>query len=320
MTPTVLTTATVLARKKKSSNVAESKSPFYGSDSSIASSSSSLTHENLRHHNALHPSDHHIQIAGRDSLNIDIDGHSSSCHSTSPSSAQNSSHDLETPSGDFLEHSSFNPPSVDADADAKPSTSHVHFRPRVRIASGISRHRHSRQLSNSPLRLPCSPDRGRHLPFTTSGGSNSSSVSSSSLSSSISAPLRSRTDDESDKPGWGPLGQRVNLLARDARRKRDSGRRHKQDHERAVPCEHTPLIRPRPQIQSPITVGPEGRRQAEAWDSDWEENEVELEARISNEIDEVFGTMPRRLLNFQWWWWQLEPIVCCQCLAESDEE
>ncbi|KAF5377163.1 hypothetical protein D9615_006411 [Tricholomella constricta] len=205
---------------------------------------------------------------------------SSTCHehlssrTSSISSAHNSSHEPEA-----AEHH-----------DAKQSPNHVHFRPRVRITSGISRHRHKSS--------PRIPDRS-FVPFATP---SSASSTSSSPSSSISAPLRSPADDETDKPGWGPLGRRVALLSRETHHQRERHRRKKRmrhdddDHDRGpAPCERSPLLRPR--VQSPIT-GPEGRRQDDVWDPELEEEEEEeLEARISREIDEVFGTMPRRLLN-----------------------
>lgn len=55
--------------------------------------------------------------------------------------------------------------------------------------------------------------------------------------------------------------------------------------------------------------------------------------RLSRDVDEVFGKFPGRLLNhhvssspllahdgtdrhgYQWWYWQLEPIICCHCLC-----
>lgn len=71
---------------------------------------------------------------------------------------------------------------------------HVRFRPRVRITSGLNRHRHQQGWL--------------------AVGDQQDSSRPGSASSSISAPLRTRMDDEVGKPGWGTLGQRVSLLAK----------------------------------------------------------------------------------------------------------
>ena len=73
----------------------------------------------------------------------------------------------------------------------------VRFRSRVRIASGLNRHRHS-LLGVDYLSPNYSPE---------------SSISGSP-SSSISVPLRTQTDEQVGKPGWGTLGQRVSLFAK----------------------------------------------------------------------------------------------------------
>jgi len=46
----------------------------------------------------------------------------------------------------------------------------------------------------------------------------------------------------------------------------------------------------------------------------------EHEARLSRQIDLVFGPLPGRLLNCHWWRWQLEPLVTCRCVEDSDLE
>ena len=72
----------------------------------------------------------------------------------------------------------------------------VRFRSRVRIASGLNRHRHKQQYLSSDF-------------------SPTSSISGSpSSSSSITAPLRTHTDEQVGKPGWGTLGQRVSMFAK----------------------------------------------------------------------------------------------------------
>jgi hypothetical protein len=45
------------------------------------------------------------------------------------------------------------------------------------------------------------------------------------------------------------------------------------------------------------------------------------DARLSREIDLLFGKWPGRLLNCQWWWWQLELVFCCEaCHCADDSE
>ncbi|KAG6814415.1 hypothetical protein H0H92_007418 [Tricholoma furcatifolium] len=169
------------------------------------------------------------------------------------------------------------------DVEASPRPSHVHFRPRVRITSGINRHRHASAILDDldHLNGTCTP----------------SSTVSGSPSSSISAPLHSRNDDEADKPGWGPLGQRVSLLARRARRGAGKERRKVQVRpvviEQPSPCETTPLLRPR--LQSP-TIDADGHRIYDLLDSESEEEDIRRQSR-AHEIDEAFGTMPQRLIN-----------------------
>jgi len=40
--------------------------------------------------------------------------------------------------------------------------------------------------------------------------------------------------------------------------------------------------------------------------------------RLAQEVDHIFGTFPSRLLNRHYWWWQLEPLVCCHYAADLD--
>jgi len=161
----------------------------------------------------------------------------------------------------------------------------VHFRPRVRIASGIRRHRH--RHVHSP-RIPRSRTyRGRFL------SPHSSRSSSPSASSSISVPLRASSDDQTYKPGWVPLGQRPALLSDS----RQQSREKRAKRYRMYPTEETPLL------YTQCLDGQDNYPQ-----------------ELSREIDMYFGPWPQRLLNHHWWWWQLEPVVCCHCLDESDAE
>ncbi|KAG5721978.1 hypothetical protein E4T56_gene18441 [Termitomyces sp. T112] len=248
-----------------------------------SSNASSLTRENIKQHNALLASHEQITSSGFHNL-IKFAANDSSSSVSTP----NSSRGLET----STQADSY---PIESAVESSPRLPHVHFRPRVRITSGINRHRHSRSLL-----------------------AESDSSVSSSPSSSISAPLRSCTDDEADKPGWGPLGRRVALLSRQARcrsGRRERRRKREFNDDYLHPCEHTPLLRPR--IQSPVIDVDGHTRLDDVFDSDPEEDARQFRAR---QIDEAFGTMPGRLLNYHWWWWQIEPLVCCRCLDESDVE
>lgn len=171
------------------------------------------------------------------------------------------------------------------------SSPRVHFRSRVRITAGMRR----RRLSDG---LP----------------SGASSISGSPCSS-ISAPLRSA--NAASSKGWGPLGQRVSLLASQnyasepssptGRRKIRHGSLPPETYHSPV-NEHTPLLRP-----------PCRYSYARGHNEDIIGDEV-VERRREHVIDETFGKWPGRLLNRHWWWWQLELFFCCLCVDCSDVE
>lgn len=162
----------------------------------------------------------------------------------------------------------------------------VRFRSRVRITSGIRRQR--------PKDFPSE----YHIPGNDVKSLNADSSLSSSPSSSISAPLRSRSDDESNDRGWGPLGQRVALLAYNSPKRRTRNAREansKRQTERQFQAhnvnERTPLVHPpRPRVYD----GAAGDQPRFASESDRDE-----ESRLSREIDMVFGKWPERLLNYK---------------------
>jgi len=203
--------------------------------------------------------------------------------------------------------------SDDQEPDSPPERpSRVRFRSRVRIASGLNRHRHKHQGVDY-----LSPD-----------FSPSPSISGSP-SSSISAPLRTTTDEQVGKPGWGTLGQRVSMFAQGKMERRRSQERERErlgvgassfgkGGERggfrggqapaAIPYytrvdEGTPLLWSRPRNASYTDLA--------------RQDQVSLMPR---EIDKVFGPWPGRLANPHWWWWQTEPIICCRCLSDIDDE
>lgn len=264
-----------------------------------------LSHENLERHTKFH----HLQDQTPnfpDELHITI---AQGVPGTSRSISPDSSHELETPDADLLDHIPFTNTIV---TDSERSH-HVHFRPRVRISSGFSRHRYQHVPSRQDDLLSISPD----------------SSLSSSLSSSISVPLRSRSDDEADKPGWGPLGQRVSLLAHRPRGRTSKRRRSKQNDTRLNANEHTPLMH-----SPPPTVYVEGEVVYEE-ESEMDESDRER-TRSSREADTMFGTWPGRLVNLhvrlltynltifvdndihKWWWWQLTSVVHCRCLDDTE--
>jgi len=220
-----------------------------------------------------------------------------------PSSPETSMSNLETfaPDDDL-------PTTPTTPTTSTPSSPRVHFRSRVRITSGL--HRHRRRWYDVASGAPAPP-------------SSCSSSRSGSPSSSISAPLRTHPDsDSSYNTGWGPLGQRVSYFvsrqrtAQDkeamARRWRPASRGLEPSSGRVHPNEHTPLARS--PMRSSYVEG-EGLQDSDVFDS--EEDDVD-DARLSREIDLLFGQWPGRLLNHRWWWWQLEPLLYCHCMDDPD--
>lgn len=189
----------------------------------------------------------------------------------------------------------------------------VRFRSRVRIASGLNRHRHTQQQ----------------------GVDYVSSDFSASRSSSISVPLRTHSDEQVGKPGWGTLGQRVSMFAKGniERRSREQrvqlglgassfGGGVRGGESLVIPC-YTQVDEETPLLSRPRNANSDSAREDEA-------------SRMSREIDKTFGAWPGRLTNLyvgfiilslhsiidfmQWWWWQIEPIICCYCLGDIDDE
>jgi len=183
----------------------------------------------------------------------------------------------------------------------------VRFRSRVRITSGLHRQRHESNSEQDCVSL-----------------TPASSISSSP-SSSISAPLRTQAEGEPSKPGWGTLGQRVSILARAKADRRLNfhqlrGRiRELQPHRDITPGDNHGLLA---NEQTPLSSSSLHYSYLRGGIVDREVfNAVECEAEVlSSEIDLVFGPWPNRLFNHHWLWWHMEPLVCCRCLTESDEE
>jgi len=178
----------------------------------------------------------------------------------------------------------------------------VRFRSRVRITSGMHRHRHS----GTPA-----PQGQRRL-------SSGTPSSGSSPSSSISAPLRYQADENAT---WGPLGRRLSAFAAAGRRKNVQA--SPQDAEEgngvgpgahARPNERTALLR---SSRHGGYVNPYDAHLSEGDEDDLEDELGVGELSLQNEL--VFGPWPERLFNPHWWWWHLEPIVCCTyCSEDSD--
>jgi len=183
----------------------------------------------------------------------------------------------------------------------------VRFRSRVRIASGLNRHRHSLE----------------GVDYLSLGYSPESSISSSP-SSSISVPLRTPIDELVGKPGWGTLGQRVSLFAKgqmEQSRRREQRERlglgassFRKGVERGrskalVHPYYAQITEETPLLLSSARIGScSGLTQ-----------EVEA-SQLAREIDMVFGPWPDRLANHHWWWWQVESIICCRCVSDFDDE
>jgi len=179
-----------------------------------------------------------------------------------------------------------NEPHLDLPVEASASPLRVRFRSRVRITSGLNRHRR---------RKPTMEDHRDYFTFTPS-----SSISGSP-SSSISAPLRTPLDDEVGKPGWGTLGQRVALFAK----RQYPGKTTRQRPESGT--ERTPLLKP--SLHFLLSRNP--RLRCLCCDSSDEEY-------YSGCVDRAFGPWPARLLNHHWWQWQLEPLMACRCSDDLD--
>ncbi|KAL6305676.1 hypothetical protein BKA93DRAFT_816830 [Sparassis latifolia] len=174
----------------------------------------------------------------------------------------------------------------------------VRFRSRVRITSGVHRHRNSMSAVN---------------------GTSTPSSASDSPSSSISAPLRYQADENT---GWGPLGKRLSAYASAGGWQR-----------RGIPSAHGTPNGHSHGTQTRVGVGA-GRvnertplvhsRRRPPYDDDdvredEEEDSQERESRVKREQDSEFGTWPMRILNPHWWWWHLEPVVCCFYCSEDSE-
>lgn len=164
----------------------------------------------------------------------------------------------------------------------------VRFRSRVRITSGLNRHRH--KISQQQ------PQNRSEIDYLSV--SPASSISGS-RSSSISVPLRTHTDEQVGKPGWGTLGQRVSLFARgnmERRRIREQKERpglgassfRNEIHQRGgrgAPLdvnEETPLL-----LNLPSNA------------SDHRPTREDEASQMSREIERVFGSWPGRLANYK---------------------
>jgi len=180
-------------------------------------------------------------------------------------------------------------------------TTRIRFRSRVRITSGLN---HLRQGRTNTLRS-IRGDTGYfcHTP---------SSSRSGSASSSISAPLRSRTDDEADRPGWGPLGRRVSMLAKkDWTKKRFELSKDNQPRTPPQSDRMNGLTTSRDREEttevSPLLMAPSCRgsdstscRRQQGGRCHCVERGLPSHKKFSpGEVDEVFGKWPNRMLNYQ---------------------
>lgn len=182
-------------------------------------------------------------------------------------------------------------PGDDPQGSSDRSIPRVHFRSRVRITAGMRR----RRLSDG---LP----------------SGASSISGSPCSS-ISAPLRSA--NAASSKGWGPLGQRVSILASQNYASEPSsptGRRKNRHRSNPPEPYHSPVNE-----HTPLLLPPCRYSYARGYNEDYAVDE-DVGRQRERVIDETFGKWPGRLLNRHWWWWHLESFVCCLCVDCSDVE
>lgn len=165
--------------------------------------------------------------------------------------------------------------------DLQPDTLRVHFRSRVRIASGLSRHRRQNH--------PATNDPQDYFSF-----SPSSSVSGSP-SSSISAPLRTPLDDEIGKPGWGTLGERVALFAKRRYPKKTAQEQARESLAKSLEHAGSRLNNYRTTERTPLMNS--SLRCLLQHDQRYRCQDEDEEAFLSKRIDQVFGTWPLRLFN-----------------------
>jgi len=193
---------------------------------------------------------------------------------------------------------------------SKPAA-HVHFRSRVRIASGLhSGHNHHDRHRRHEGAIP----RPEHSHQRSTTDDLTTSTTTSSPSSSISAPLRYQPDESNV---LGPLGKRLNALAQ-SRRRRLAGIDDTQSVYGFVGYngstwdmgEGTPFLR--------AAVGPGGatipdytRRRSSRYIRGRRDREVEAVRDVKREEDIIFGEWPWRVFNRRWWWYQLQPVLCC---------
>lgn len=175
----------------------------------------------------------------------------------------------------------------------------IKFRSRVRITSGLHRHRRSGTGSAKGSR---SKENSVHLANDDGGRlaiPPSPSLSRCSSSSSISAPLRSRSDDEAERPGWAPLGRRVGMFTKKNRRNKPVDGQSWTESLAAFPgqvggAETTPLLMPTYRVKPRSSQHrSRGRR---LYDDDYSSPRRSLSPE---EMEEAFGKWPDRLWNYQ---------------------
>lgn len=163
-------------------------------------------------------------------------------------------------------HDPVHPSHTDAPPNHLRPNARVRFRSRVRITSGIG---HKRK------------------------GDSAYSSRSGSPSSSISAPLRYHANEENN--GWGTLGQRVGILGLQKKTNGSPERARRQRRKRADPIAPAESVDERAPLRGSFyrsyTEG-EGAQEEDILDEDSDDE------RLSQEIDDVFGTFPGRLLNY----------------------
>ncbi|KAH8101524.1 hypothetical protein BXZ70DRAFT_933720 [Cristinia sonorae] len=211
---------------------------------------------------------------------------------------------------------------VDQENPPRRPVQKVRFRSRVRITSGLRKHRHS-TTSSSAAAIPIP---GHQTPSTCSSCSGSPS-------SSISAPLRWHADENAT---WGPLGRRLSAYSGWQKRSPSGSRQGRTGAGGLSPRaaargaradERTPLMSSQRARVAYVDSGLDGGGETDderLMGGDYDDGDLDdvedmsLRAlALKREEDAVFGKWPWRLFNRHWWWWNIEPVLCC-CADDSD--
>lgn len=231
--------------------------------------------------------------------------------------------------------------SADLEAQRRP-VPRVRFRSRVRITSGLRRSKH------------ISGDAGGASPTSSASDSPSSSISAplrwQADENAAWGPLGRRLSAYASQNGW----QKQRVPSAGPRNGhghggvRPNGGHRQQPQPKPKMDERTPLVRSGRNVAY-VDTGLDGGREAdderlmegeyEDSDEDSVREDALRKAALKREEEAVFGPWPWRLFSRhvrlhyfmtdrdgiqcyigQWWWWHVEPVLCCLCPDDSDYE